>query len=131
MAFSDPLHYPSYLNAALLVYQVSHHCIIGMSPFKALYDRDTVLPSRVLLIFSMTNHGSSNARMRLIANELIFPQALAANFFLITTTKDSESQNPLCPKLLVYYLGDLVLFYQHQPGGRSHNLATTWLDLIE
>ena len=71
MASSDPLHWPNYLDAALLAYCVSHHRIIGMSPFKALYGRDPVLPSSVLPISAATDPGSADAGMQLIANKLI------------------------------------------------------------
>lgn len=99
MASSNPIHWPTYLDTALLSYFVSHHHIIRMSPFNTLYGRDNVLPLSVLPISSVAGPGSADAGMRLIASKLIRLQALAADALLKTTTRESNSRNALRPEL--------------------------------
>lgn len=126
MAAADPLHWPRYLDAALLVYRISYHRVSGLSPFKALYGRDPVIPSSVLPLVNSLGPGSAEADMRLIANELFRLQALAASSLTTTTSRESERRNVDQPELPSFALDDMVLFSHHRPGGRSHKLATTW-----
>lgn len=95
IASSDPIHWPSYLNAALLAYQVSHHQIIGMSPFKALYSRNPILPLSFLTLLSAIDPGSADAGMHLIASKHIRLQALTANLLFKTTSCKYDKQNAL------------------------------------
>lgn len=126
MASSDPLHWPMYLDGALLAYRISYHRIIKMSPFKALYGREPVIPSSVLPILSSVSPESPEAGMRLIANELFRLQASAADALRDTTSREAERANASRPDLPVFKPGDRVLFYHHRPGGRSHKLSTNW-----
>lgn len=69
-ASSDPLHWHHILDAALLVYCISYHCVIGLLPFKALYGREPSILSSILPIVDSLGPGSAEAEMRLIANKL-------------------------------------------------------------
>lgn len=73
----------------------------------------------------MTNEFSESIGigMRLIANELIILQALAADAPFSTTTQDSTATNTSFPGLHVFEPKDIALFYHHQPGERSHKLS--------
>lgn len=70
MTSSDPLHWPCYLDLALLSYCISYQHVISFSPLKALYGREPSIPLIVLPIFNSLGPGSAEAGMRLIVNEL-------------------------------------------------------------
>lgn len=71
MASSDPTHWPTYLDTALLAYCVIIHQVINMSHLKALYGQDIVFHSRVLPMASLYGPHSANTGMRLITKKLI------------------------------------------------------------
>ena len=131
MASSDPLHWPRFLDAALLAYRISYHRVIGLSPFKALYGREPSIPSSILPIVDSLGPGSAEAGMRLIANELFRLQALASSSLSAVTSREAEARNASRPDLPTFELGALVLFYHHRPGGRSHKLALPGLGHTE
>ena len=97
-----------------------------MSPFKAIYGREPLVPSSILPLLETYNPESPEVAMRLIANELFRLQASASQSLSLTTTKESSKANAHCPELPSFSPGDRVMFYHHRPGGRSHKLATTW-----
>ena len=70
MASSDPLHWPCYLDSALLAFCVSTHWIIKMSPFKAIYGIEPLVPSSILPLLENYNPESPEVAMQLIADEL-------------------------------------------------------------
>lgn len=53
--------------------------------------------------------------MRLIANEHIFLQALAAKSLVKPPLVNLDKRNTLHPELTAYFPGDLVLFYNYRP----------------
>lgn len=124
MVSSDHIHRPTYPGAALLAYWGSHHCVIGMSPSKALYGQYLLLSSNILLMASRAGPHSANAGKRLVSNELICLQSLAANPLVCVTTYESTSQNNFHPDPIIHQLGTLLLFYHRRPSSRRHNLAT-------
>lgn len=86
MASSNPLHWPHFLEAALLAYQINYHWVIGLSSFKALYGRELSIPSSILPIINSLGLGSAEAGMLLIANKLFRLQALASSSLAAITT---------------------------------------------
>lgn len=114
------------MDAALLAYRISYYRVIRLSPFKALYGQDPVIPSSVLPLVDSLGPGSAEAGMRLIANELFRLQSLASASLVKNTSRESELRNAYQPELLSFALGDMVLFYHHRPGGRSHKFVPTW-----
>lgn len=115
MAAYNPSTWPCYLDAALLVYFISYHRVIGLPYFKALGDCKLELPLASYLLKITLALAQHEAFMRLNTNELSLLQALA----------HGSSQPPILvnpsfakrlPELLVFDIGSMVLFYHHYPG---------------
>lgn len=70
MATSEPLHWPCFLDAILLMYRISYYGVVGLSPFEDLYSLESSFPLCLLPIVSSLGPGSSEDEMRLIINKL-------------------------------------------------------------
>lgn len=91
MASLDPLHWTTYLDAALLAYRVIYHHIIGMFGFKALYGKEHHLNSNVFQISNVADSLSADIGLQLISNGLIRLQDLVADSLLKTGVKESDN----------------------------------------
>lgn len=127
MAALDPLHWPQYLDVAILVYQISYNWVIGLSSFKALYVSEPAVIFSAMSLVDSLGPSSSTASMRLINNELVRLQALASASSSPLPLVSWSFYNADCLESTSFALVYMIIFYHHRPWEWSYKLPTTWL----
>lgn len=88
----NPLHWPHYLDSAMLAYCISYHCLIGFLPFKALYGREPTFPQVLSLI--LTPLGLNLPRSGCALSPIIF--------FIVDSKKGTFCSN-------IVFLGSILM----------------------